>query len=402
MHLHGSTMKSLIFYEDHAVTKKTGKNNLEDTLHFVEELKRQWVATLDALIDPLMIIGPDYVIQKANVAAAKMAGVEVRKVVGMKCHQALAGRAKPCPGCKLQETLKQSKPHQFPLADVVPSRVFEVSSQPLTKSPAQPSAGGDGETAVVHIYRDRTEAAMMQSRLIQSEKLASIGLLAGGIAHEINNPLGGIMIFSQMLLREMPKDSPHYSDVQEIEAAAQRCKQIVQGLLDFARVQPGSELQATSTKKSRIDAREAVESALRFARINVKQKQNIHIRENFTAQDSFVLGDKNQIIQVILNLVQNAVQAMPAGGELTIAITNDAKKENVLIEVTDTGEGIKPADLSKIFDPFFTTKQPGEGTGLGLAICYGIITGMGGRLTATSKPGSGSTFTVSLPLSPAP
>jgi len=393
-------MKLLIFYEGGAVTKKTGKNSLEDTLHFVEELKRQWVATLDALIDPLMIIGTDYVIQKANVAAAKMAGVEVRKVVGMKCHQALAGRAKPCPGCKLKDTLKQSMPHQFPLADVVPSRVFEVSSQPLTKSPAHPSAGVGGEAAAVHIYRDRTEAAMMQNRLIQSEKLASIGLLAGGIAHEINNPLGGIMIFSQMLLREMPKDSPHYSDVQEIEAAAQRCKQIVQGLLDFARVQPGSESQPASAKLSRIDAQEAVESALRFARINVKQKQNIHIRENFAAKEKFILGDKNQIIQVMLNLVQNAIQAMPAGGDLTIAINNDSKRQNVLIEVSDTGEGIKPTDLAKIFDPFFTTKQPGEGTGLGLAICYGIITSMGGKLTVASRYGSGSTFTVSLPLSP--
>lgn len=383
-------MKSLDFYRGAAVTKKNGKNTLEDTLHFVEELKRQWVATLDALIDPLMIIGPDYTIQKANVAAAKMAGVEVRNIVGMKCHKALAARAKPCPGCKLKDTLKESTTHQFPLADVVPSRVFEVTSQPFP--------GGDAGPAAVHVYRDRTEAAMMQDRLIQSEKLASIGLLAGGIAHEINNPLGGIMIFSQMLLREMPKDSPHYADVQEIEAAAQRCKQIVQGLLDFARVQGGGEAPSAAKKFSEIDVQDAVESALRFARINVKQKQNIHIREGFSAPAKNVLGDKNQVIQVILNLVQNAVQAMPGGGEITITVSNDAKKENVMIDVSDTGEGIKPEHLGKIFDPFFTTKQPGEGTGLGLAICYGIIAGMGGKLTAASRHGHGSTFTVSLPL----
>lgn len=367
---------------------------MEKTLHFVEGLKRQWVATFDALIDPVMIIGPDHLIHRANLAAAKMAAanisdVDVRKIVGMKCYEVLAGRSKPCPGCKLPQTLEEGSPHQFPLSNVIPQREFEVTSQPFPEN--------DQRRLAVHIYRDRTEAAVLQSRLIQSEKLASIGLLAGGVAHEINNPLGGIMIFSQMLLREMPKDSPYYKDVVEIEAASQRCKEIVQGLLDFARIQPDQEGRK---KFIRVDAAEAVQSALRFAQINLKEKpkQSIRIKEHLDAKSTGVMGDKNQIIQVVLNLLQNAIQAMPKGGDISLRMKNDKASKNLIIEISDSGTGIKPEHLKKIFDPFFTTKQPGQGTGLGLSICYGLVTSMGGKITASSKLGEGTTFTITFPL----
>jgi len=370
------------------------KNSMEETLHFVEGLKRQWVATFDALIDPVMIIGPDHLIHRANLAAAKMAAanipdVDVRKIVGMKCHKVFAGRSQPCPGCSLPQTLAEGLPHQFPLSNVIPEREFEVTSQPFPES--------DKKRLAVHIYRDRTEAAVLQSRLIQSEKLASIGLLAGGVAHEINNPLGGIMIFSQMLLREMPKDSPYYSDVVEIEAASQRCKEIVQGLVDFARIRPNLDVLQ---KFLPVDAAEAVQSALRFGQINLKQetKKNIRIKENLDAKSTLVRGDKNQIIQVVLNLLQNAIQAMPKGGDIVLRVKNDKAKENLIIEISDSGTGIKPEHLKKIFDPFFTTKQPGQGTGLGLSICYGLVTSMGGKIAASSKVGEGTTFTITFPL----
>jgi two-component system NtrC family sensor kinase len=367
---------------------------MEKTLHFVEELKRQWVATFDALIDPVMIIGPNHQIHRANLAAAKMAagklsGVDVRKIVGMKCHEVLAGRSDPCPGCKLTETLREGSPHQFRLSNVIAEREFEVTSQPFPEN--------DERRLAVHIYRDRTEAAVLQARLVQSEKLASIGLLAGGIAHEINNPLGGIMIFSQMLLREMPKDSPYYSDVVEIEAASQRCKEIVQGLLDFARIRPDQDGQRQFLT---VDATEAIQSATRFAQMNLKEKvkHNIRIKENFDAKSTAVRGDKNQIIQVVLNLLQNAIQAMPQGGDISLRVKNDKSMKNLVIEISDSGTGIKPEHLKKIFDPFFTTKQPGQGTGLGLSVCYGLVTGMGGKIAASSKVGEGTTFSITFPL----
>ncbi|MEY4632404.1 MAG: hypothetical protein RIQ81_2524 [Pseudomonadota bacterium] len=363
-----------------------------DTLKFVESLKRQWVATIDALIDPLIIIGADYKIQKANVAAARLSGIKpgnIKDIVGAKCHKMLAGRDKPCDGCQLKDTIKNNKACAFPLVNTLPGRIYEVTSQPFNI--------GDSGPAAVHVYHDRTEAVQLQQKLVQNEKLASIGLLAGGIAHEINNPLGGILIFSQMLLKDIPEDSPYRTDVVEIEAAAQRCKAIVESLLDFARAQP-DETRIGKTKLAVIDGLEAVASALRFAKITLKQNQNIRVRESFKAKQSKILGDKNQIIQVVLNLLQNAIQAMPKGGELGITVSNDANKKLLVIEVADTGKGIPPEHISKIFDPFFTTKEPGEGTGLGLSICYGLVTGMGGQLTVASKGGKGATFTITLPL----
>lgn len=366
----------------------------ESTLQFVEELKRQWVATFDALIDPILIINSDFIIERANRAAAVQGRVDIKKVVGMKCHELLANRPKPCPGCKLAETLGSGRANQFPLEEVIAEKTFEVTSQPFTQS-----AEVKTPAKAVHIYRDRTEASIMQQKLVQNEKLASIGLLAGGIAHEINNPLGGIMIFSQLLLRELPKDSPFYSDVVEIEAAAQRCKQIVQSLLDFARIQPGTVKKAEFEP---VDFIEAVDSALRFARINLKEKRNIQLEDVNQAQHTTVLGNKNQIIQVVLNLIQNAIQSMASGGKIDVVVENDKIKKNIILKVSDSGQGIDPENLKRIFDPFFTTKEPGEGTGLGLSICYGIINSMAGELSATSRKGKGSTFTVKLPLISAP
>src|SRR5690606_36506661 len=150
----------------------------------------------------------------------------VKEIVGRRCYQVFAGRTSPCPGCRMKDAARATSGETFELEGIRGDRFYEATSQPLLDS--------DGETdGIVQIYRDRTEAKKLQEQLAQQDKLASIGLLAGGVAHEINNPLGGILIFSQMLLRELPKDSPHYADVVEIEAATQRCKAIVESLLDF-------------------------------------------------------------------------------------------------------------------------------------------------------------------------
>ena len=222
-------------------------------------------------------------------------------------------------------------------------------------------------------------------------------MLAGGIAHEINNPLGGILIFSQMLLREIPKNSPHYEDVVEIESATQRCKAIVESLLDFAR-------QRSQLKKrdavDETDASEAAKTALRFAKVGMKSAHLIEIIEEWNATDNMVEADRNRMIQLFLNLIQNAAQAMPDGGTLTLRSGNSKKgeKREIWLEVEDSGVGIPATLLKKIFDPFFTTKDPGEGTGLGLAICYGIVQDMGGKLTVESKINVGTRFKIVLPV----
>ncbi len=366
--------------------------NLEELLSFVENLKRQWMATIDALVDPLMIISHDYAIRKANVALARKAQLEIRELIGRKCYEIFANRKSPCKGCKLKESIQTTKAQSFDLESDTSREFYEVSSQPLFND----SGEVDG---IVHIYRDRTEAKQLREQLLQSEKLSSIGLLAGGIAHEINNPLGGILVFSQMLLRELPEASSHRTDAAEILSAAERCKSIVENLLDFAR----TNRQGRKSKTS-INVIETVRSALRFAKVSIPQNL-IRIEELVEDGNAEIKADKNSLIQLFLNLIQNAVQAMPKGGTLSISsslVTNKDQSKWIKIDIKDTGIGIPSANLKKIFDPFFTTKEPGEGTGLGLSICYGIVEELGGTLTVRSKAGEGTCFTTSLPVAMKP
>jgi len=354
---------------------------------FVEDLKRQWMATIDALIDPLMIVGNDYVIQKANKAMATRAGVHVRDIVGKKCHQVFAKRSTPCPGCKMKTAAKSHEAQTFALPEIIKDKHFEATSQPIfdTKGKLE---------GVVQVYRDRTEAKNLERQLLQNEKLASIGLLAGGIAHEINNPLGGIMIFAQMLLREIAKDDPHYKDVDEIHNAAQRCKAIVENLLDFARQRPAR----NPAKEDEIDVVETVKTALRFAKVGL-HRHDVQIDEDWQVTPVPLTFDRNKAIQLFLNLIQNALQAMPDGGHLRLRsfIAKKSTGDVAVVEIEDTGVGIGGDDVKKIFDPFFTTKEPGEGTGLGLAICYGIVQDMGGHISVKSAVNHGSTFRLEIP-----
>ncbi len=292
----------------------------------------------------------------------------------------------------MKQAAKSHESTNFELESVRGDRFYEVSSHPLQDL--------DGKSnGVVHVYRDRTEAKKMQEQLAQQDKLASIGLLAGGVAHEINNPLGGILIFSQMLLRELAKDSPHYPDVVEIEAATQRCKAIVESLLDFARQNP----RGSKAKQENINTLEAIRTAMRFGKVSIQQRGAVDMSEEFADESHHLLTDRNRVIQLFLNLIQNGIQAMPDGGTLVIRASTRREGKQVVgvYEVEDTGVGIPPEDLKRIFDPFFTTKDPGEGTGLGLALCYGIVQDMNGTMKVESTVNVGTRFTIELPLASA-
>ena len=361
------------------------KAKMEQSLEFIEGIKRRWMATVDAIVDPLMLIDKDYKVIQANQALAKIAGKDIKKVVGSHCYKMFAGRDTPCPGCKLQESISTETTQTFEL-NAIDNRYYEVATQPIL----------DGNGVIegsLHIYRDRTLAKQLQSQLIQTEKLASIGLLAGGIAHELNNPLAGILLFSQMLLRTVSKESVYYQDVEEIENAAKRCKAIVDNLLDFARQQP----VVSGENKEVVSLHEALAAALRFSTAGGKANR-FEIIEKFDATlDVRTTGNRNKIIQVFLNLIQNALQAMPNGGRLTLRSLASEDAAWTIIEIEDSGVGIPAAHIKKIFDPFFTSKAEGEGTGLGLSICHGIIEELGGKIEVRSKLRKGTTFAIHFP-----
>lgn len=361
------------------------KAQMEQSLEFIEGIKRRWMATVDAIVDPLMLIDKDYKVIQANQALAKIAGKDIKKVVGSHCYKMFAGRDKPCTGCKLEESIKTETTQTFELS-AVDNRYYEVATQPIF----------DGNGVIegsLHIYRDRTLAKQLQSQLIQTEKLASIGLLAGGIAHELNNPLAGILLFSQMLLRTVSKESVYYQDVEEIENAAKRCKAIVDSLLDFARQQP----VIAAESKEIVSLHDALAAALRFSTAGGKANRFEIIEKYEEINEMKTTGNRNKIMQVFLNLIQNALQAMPNGGRLTLrSLVSDDQQWNI-VEIEDSGVGIPAAHLKKIFDPFFTSKAEGEGTGLGLSICHGIIEELGGKIEVRSKLRKGTTFAIFFP-----
>jgi two-component system NtrC family sensor kinase len=244
-------------------------------------------------------------------------------------------------------------------------------------------------TTLERKVRERTrELEEMQAHLIQSEKLAGLGKLAAGIAHEINNPLGGILIYSHLLLEDANKGTLQYENLRKIVKETTRCKNIVKGLLDFARPR---EPEMTPT-----DINEAVKRALSiFERQALFQ--NIEIRQHLSELPKIV-GDAAQLQQVFTNIIVNAAEAMDGNGILTIKTYLNGEAGCIRVEFTDTGHGIKEEHRSRLFEPFFTTKEVGKGTGLGLAISYGIVQKHQGSIEVRSEVGRGSTFTVILPV----
>lgn len=245
-----------------------------------------------------------------------------------------------------------------------------------------------GRTLEKKVEERTRELTEIQTTLIQSEKLASLGKLAAGVAHEINNPLGAILIYSHLLLEDTPKNSPAYENLKKIVKETSRCKDIVKGLLEFARPKE-PEMVA-------VDVNEVVDRALA---IMEKQAlfQNIVINKRYSSLPKLV-ADASQLQQVFMNIILNAAEAMNGRGTLTITTFMDPNKKNIKIAFADTGHGISPENMARLFEPFFTTKEVGKGTGLGLAISYSIIQKHQGTIEVSSEPGKGSTFTVILPL----
>ncbi len=239
--------------------------------------------------------------------------------------------------------------------------------------------------------RDEKLKEFTHLQLTRSEHLASIGRLAAGVAHEINNPLTGVLTFAHMLRKSMPEHSQEHEDVETIITATTRCRDIVQGLLSFSR--------QNEPKKKRSDLNDILRQAINLIR-HQAGLNHIRITEKMDSVLPQLWIDPKQIQEVAVNLIVNAMDAMPSGGELIIS--SRAYEENgtpgAEFSVTDTGCGIPPENLEQIFDPFFTTKQEGTGTGLGLAVSYGVVSKHGGQINVSSEVGHGTTFTVRLPL----
>lgn len=235
------------------------------------------------------------------------------------------------------------------------------------------------------------ERKKLESMIVQSEKMAAIGQLAGGVAHEINNPLGVILGFSQSVVRRLKPGDPLEIPLTAIEREAIRCKNLVQDLLTFSRVNKAG--------KEIIDLQEAIEGALTLVLAQSKVK-NVELTKEFAAGCK-ISGNRTQIQQIIVNLCNNAMDAMPRGGKLMVSSkkVKSEEREGVEVRVRDTGMGISKEIQSQIFNPFFTTKEAGKGTGLGLSLVYELVAKHDGKISLESEVDQGTEFRVFFPLS---
>ena len=246
----------------------------------------------------------------------------------------------------------------------------------------------NSQTGAIIVLENVTSRIKLEETLQQSEKLSSIGLLAAGVAHEVNTPLTGVSSYTQMLLGMIPETDPKHALLQKVQKQTDRASNIVGNLLNFSRTGNATEFTEIDINKLLDDTLQLLEPQLR--------KSQVEVVKNYSDSSPKIFGSAGKLQQVFTNLVINARDAIIGGGEITLK-TSFENEDEVIIEVSDTGTGIEPENLTKIFDPFFTTKAVGSGTGLGLAVSYGIVQEHAGNIEATSEVGKGTTFHLIFP-----
>jgi len=351
----------------------------------VEAAKRIWEQTFDAIPDGIIVHDHHMQIVRCNLHAADMMDMSPAEAIGMSCSDAFARLfGERAAAYHMGESRGAASSFELQAED---GRRYLVAVAPLDEVGSQSGS--------VITWSDVTELADMQEQLARSRRLATVGQLAAGVAHEINNPLATITTCAEATLRNMRKagtasssgegrDSSFY--LEEIVRQALRCKEITRGLLDLSR-------QRRPTRVA-CDINEMAAQCARLAEDRI-QSDTIKIKASLDPEVGEIATDVGMVRQVLDNLMGNALDAVADSGEITVSTHRMA--ERVAIEVADTGQGIAPEMLVRIFDPFFTTKDQGKGSGLGLAISYTLAEALGGALTVESKQGVGSRFRLWIP-----
>ncbi|MEE2637430.1 MAG: ATP-binding protein [Acidobacteriota bacterium] len=342
---------------------------------------------IESLNDGLVVLDLDDRIVRWNAALARIYGVTSEVAVGQVLSTLFEGTF-----ADRLDRARRDEPNGALLYRVpLTSRHPDESRQLLVNTALAPLRTPDGvTTGTLVILEDITARVQLEEQLQLSDKMASVGLLAAGVAHEVNTPLTGISSFTQMLLESTEADDPRTRLLEKIESQTFRAAKIVNGLLNLSR-------PARTDVAGPVDVNTVMNDVLVLLEHQL-QTLNIRLRRELSSTPTIVQGVEFKLQQVFLNLILNACDAMPNGGWLSIASRID--RHQAIIEVADTGTGIASEDLPRIYEPFFTTKAVGQGTGLGLSIVYGVVQEHRGAIDCRSGHGEGTRFTVTLPLPP--
>ncbi|MBU4036990.1 MAG: PAS domain S-box protein, partial [Proteobacteria bacterium] len=370
--------------------------------NMLSQAKNEWEETFDTINDAITIHDNKHNIIRANKTASKLLGRSFNDIIKFKCFELYHGSDSPMPSCPCHISLKTGEISVQRTFEPHLNRHLEIKAIPRFDKNNQP-------VGVVHIVRDisdqmkaEEEQRLLQSQFLHIQKMESIGRLAGGVAHDFNNILSGILGFSELALLDIPKDDPLRERIELIMGLGEKAGSLTHQLLAFSRKQ--------KLVMKDINLNNVVIDMVRMLKRIIGEDIKLELRPCVAIRD--VLADQGQMEQVLLNLAVNARDAMPYGGVLTIETTDTVLNEEnikkhegadpgeyVKLTVSDTGCGMSSKVLENIFEPFYTTKEIGKGTGLGLATVYGIIKQHRGYIEVTSKPEEGSAFKIYLPTS---
>jgi PAS domain S-box-containing protein len=349
------------------------------------QAKRDWMTTFDAIVDPVALLDADGAVVRANVGFAGVVGRKVQDVISMTYTSLLgppdAGETDP-----IAQTLADGQPRTGETRYQALAGIQQVTTSPMP-----------GETRrVVVLLKDVTQLREQQERLLQASRLADIGLLAAGVAHEISTPLASISLRAESLLRSAEderlqaidafKNFPRYLKTMDEEIF--RCKKIISALLEFSR--------ARKPEVKEVDLNALAEKAADLVSHQMKLRQ-VKLGLRLDPKTPLIEADEGQLRQALIALLMNSLDATPPQGHVNIE-TRREDEHRVSLSVVDDGSGIPEENLDKMFSPFFTTKPLGQGTGLGLAICHGIVTAHGGEIRVDSKVGQGTRISLLLPI----
>lgn len=359
-------------------------NDLQTALNIIFRSHKEWQDTFDSITDMIAIIDKEFKIVKANRAFSGYYGFHPKDMIGRLCCETCHGSSEPIAGCPHRKTIAERRAFSEEVLDKKHNRIFLTTTFPYI-SP-------DGEIiGSIHVSRDITDEKERERRLIASERLAALGQMASGIAHEINNPLASIAGCSEGLLSRIKKgqcDSELFETyLNIIQEEIFRCKSITTAMLSFVR--------KTTYEKKLVNVNETLDRTLEIIGFQGRLA-NVSIRKEYQAGPLPVQANEGELRQVFLVVITNALDAMEDKGTLTLQ--SGADGNSAFVRIADSGPGIPPENLSRIFDPFFTTKSEQGGTGLGLSIARKIMQNHNGAIDATSEPGKGSQFIITLPL----
>ena len=360
--------------------------------------------------EAIVVLNTDFTITEVNESYLGIVNKKREDVLGAYCYEVYYGLKAPCPSsyplmqCPMLETLRTGKS-----AHVVHEYTGKKNGTVYGNIVTYPLKNQAEEIfQVIEIIRDITDAISTGwerrvkelkadlNKMVQEDRMISLGKLAASCVHEINNPIHGLLTFTDLMQEILTEGDPTPEGLQKFKkflnimsSELERCGNIITGLLSFSREYPLAYKHIVFT-----DILDAVISLTRHK----MELQNIQLTTDFQAGVAMVKGDANRLQQVLLNLIFNAIEAMPQGGKLCIATRLVKNNREIQIEIRDTGSGISEKHINHIFDPFFTTKKEGEGTGLGLSIVYGVVNNHGGKIRAKSQENEGTVFILNFPV----